>query len=81
MLVAVLVQLAMDLILFRHLIDVLVVNRIAILAPVGLDIGEQPPVDVEQLVVRQLHDGALTGSSAPPGQNQMCGPNSYGCPL
>ena len=38
----------------RHLVDVLVVHRIAVLAAVGLDVGEQPAIDVEQLAVGQL---------------------------
>ena len=54
--VAVPAQLAMNLFALRHLVDVLIVHRIAVLLPIGLDIGEEAPVDVEQLVVGQLDD-------------------------
>ena len=45
-----------DRLALRHLVDVLVVHRIAVLAPVGLDVREQPAIDVEQLVVGQPDD-------------------------
>ena len=54
--VAMRVQLAVNRLALRHLVDVLVVDRVAVLAPVGLDVGEQPAVDVEQLVVGQPDD-------------------------
>ena len=42
---------SIDLLLLRHLRDVLVVHRIAVLPAVGLDEREQAAIDVEQLVV------------------------------
>jgi hypothetical protein len=50
------VQFAMNGLALRHLIDVLVVHRIPVLLPVGFDVREQAPVDVEQLVVGQPGD-------------------------
>ena len=54
--VAICSELAMDRLALGHLVDVLVMDRIAVLPAIGLDVGEETAIDVEQLVVGERHD-------------------------
>jgi hypothetical protein len=56
LLVAMLPDLGANAIRVGHLVDVLVMHRVAVLAAVGLHVGEEPAIDVQQLALGERHD-------------------------